>query len=270
VLGTALLAAYRFAAWERIARPALVVAAFRCANALMSLSFVAAALMTLSRLATEHTDWSLAILLAGFSLLGLIAAGLVRHPGFRRWYITVTVAEAALSFIILQKQIHLSPWQNIELFCVAVGVILLAIGYGLWYREQDCQSDAASFCLMFGSLLAGVPLAIAAIVNRFGYEISLMDELGLATVSILMFVTGFMCRLRATTLVGGCLLVIHLAMLLVFAGMRAQLAVGVYLAIGGGAIFALGVLLSIYRDRLLALPQRIKHHEGVFGVLAWR
>jgi len=112
--------------------------------------------------------------------------------------------------------------------------------------------------------------AIAAIVNRFGYQISLMDEFGLATSSTLMFVTGFICRLRATTLVGGSLLAVHLAMLLIFAGMRAQLAVGVYLSIGGGAIFAVGVLLSIYRDRLLALPQRIKHHEGVFSVLAWR
>jgi hypothetical protein len=270
VLGTVLLAAYRLAAWERLARPALVVAAFRCANAMMSVSFVAAALMTLSRLAIDHTDWSLAILLAVFSLLALLAAGIVQHSGFRRWYVTVAIAEAALTFITVQKQMHFSPWQNMEMFCVAVGVILLAIGYGLWYREQDSQSEGASFCLLFGSLLAGVPLAIAAIVNRFGYEISLMDELGLATVSILMFVTGFMCRLRATTLVGGSLLVIHLAMLLVFAGMRAQLAVGIYLAIGGSVIFASGVLLSIYRDRLLALPQRIKHHEGVFGVLAWR
>jgi len=270
VLGTVLLAAYRLAAWERVARPALVVAAFRCANALMSISFVAAALMTLSRLALDHTDWPLAILLAVFSLLGLLAAGLVEHSGFRRWYVAVAIAEAALTFITVQKQIHLSPWQNIELFCVAVGLILLTFGYGLWYREQDSQSDAASFCLLFGSLLAGVPLAIAAITNRFWYDISLMDEMGLATVSVLMFVTGFMCRLRATTLVAGSLLAVHLAMLLVFAGMRAQLAVGVYLAIGGGAIFALGVLLSIYRDRLLALPQRIRHHEGVFGVLAWR
>jgi hypothetical protein len=270
VLGTGLLAAYRLAAWERVARPALVVAAFRCANALMSLSFVAAALMALSRLATSATDWFLAGLLAAFTLLGLFAAALVQHSGFRRWYITVAVAEAALTFIALQQQIHLSPWQNIELFCVAVGLILLVIGYVLWYREQDRQSDAASFCLLFGSLLAGVPLAIAATVNRFGYDISMMDELGLATVSVLMFVTGVMCRLRATTLVGGSLLVIHLAMLLVFAGMRAQLAVGVYLAIGGAAIFALGVLLSIFRDRLLALPQRIKQHEGAFRVLAWR
>jgi hypothetical protein len=269
-LGIALLAAYRLAAWERVARPALVVASFRCANALMSLSFVAAALMSLSRLATSSTDWSLAGLLAAFSVLGILAAMLVQHSGFRRWYITVAVAEAALTFITVQQQIHLSPWQHLETFCVGVGLILLVIGYGLWYREQDRHSDAASFCLLFGSLLAGVPLAIAAIVNRFGYQISMMDELGLATISVLMFVTGVMCRLRATTLVGGSLLIIHLAMLLVFAGMRAQLAVGVYLAIGGAAIFALGVVLSLYRDRLLALPQQIKHHEGAFRVLAWR
>jgi hypothetical protein len=270
VLGIALLAAYRLAAWERVARPALVVASFRCANALMSLSFVAAALMSLSRLATSSTDWSLAGLLAAFSLLGILAAMLVQHSGFRRWYITVVVAEAALTFITVQQQIHLSPWQHLETFCVGVGLILLVIGYSLWYREQDRHSDAASFCLLFGSLLAGVPLAIAAIVNRFVYQISMMDELSLATISVLMFVTGVMCRLRATTLVGGSLLIIHLAMLLVFAGMRAQLAVGVYLAIGGAAIFALGVVLSLYRDRLLALPQQIKHHEGAFRVLAWR
>ena len=156
------------------------------------------------------------------------------------------------------------------MFCVAVGILMLLVGYTLWYREQDRQSDAATFCLLFGSLLAGVPLATAAIINRFGFQISLVDEIGLATVSVLMFVSGFMCRLRATTLVGGGLLIVHLVMLLVFAGMRAQLAVGVYLTLGGVALFGLGVLLSIYRDRLLALPERIKQHEGVFSVLAWR
>jgi hypothetical protein len=30
------------------------------------------------------------------------------------------------------------------------------------------------------------------------------------------------------------------------------------------------VLLSIYRDRLLALPQKVKSGEGVFEVLTWR
>jgi hypothetical protein len=269
-LGVLLLLAYRLAARKHLTQPALVSAAFRFANALLSISFIAAALMSLSRLAVDHTDWSLAALLITFGLLALIAAGLVRHADFRRWYISVAVVEAVIMFIVVQKQIHLSPWQHLESFCVIVGLILLGIGYGLWYREQDRPSDGASFCLLFGSLLAGLPLAVAAIVNRFGFQISLVDELGLATISTLMFLTGFMCRLRATTFVGGSLLVVHLAMLLIFAGMKAQLAVGVYLALGGAMIFALGLLLSIYRDRLLTLPHRIRQHEGIFSVLAWR
>jgi hypothetical protein len=269
--GMAMLLAYRLAAWERVAPPALVVAAFRCANALMSLSCVATALMAMSRLATDRTDWALAVLLAAFALLGLISSGLVRLSNFRRWYVTLAVVEAALMFIVIEKQSHLSAWQHVEFFCVAVGILLLVVGYTLWYREQDRrQSDAASFCLVFGALLAGAPLAIAAIVNRFGFDISLIDEIGLLTVSVLMLVSGLVCRLRATTLVGGGLLVIHLAMLLAFIGVRAQLALGVYLSLGGAALFGVGLLLSVYRDRLPALPRQIRQHEGVFRVLAWR
>ena len=54
------------------------------------------------------------------------------------------------------------------------------------------------------------------------------------------------------------------------AGMRAQLAIGVYMALGGGLVFAAGVLLSICRERLLAIPQRLKDRQGVFQVLTWR
>jgi hypothetical protein len=236
----------------------------------MSLSSLAAALLALSHLLLDSTDWTLAILMAIFAVMALVSAGLARPSDFRRWYIAVSIVQAALTVAVVQRQIHLSFWQHIEMFCVAVGLIMLTFGYALWYREQNRPSDGASFCLLFGSLLAGLPLAIAAIVNRFGYQISLHDEIALATVSTLMFVTGFMCRLRATTLVGGSLLALHLAMLIVFAGMRARLALGVYLAVGGAALFALGLLLSIYRDRLMTLPRRIKEHEGVFGVLAWR
>jgi hypothetical protein len=85
-----------------------------------------------------------------------------------------------------------------------------------------------------------------------------------------MFLTGAMCRIRATTLVGGGLLSGHLITLIVFAGMKAQLAVGAYVAIGGAVLFVIGLLLSVYRDRLLAMPQRIKHRQGLFRVLAWR
>ena len=35
-------------------------------------------------------------------------------------------------------------------------------------------------------------------------------------------------------------------------------------------LFAVGVALSVYRERLLALPERMKSREGVFQVLNWR
>jgi hypothetical protein len=40
--------------------------------------------------------------------------------------------------------------------------------------------------------------------------------------------------------------------------------------IGGGLFFGIGLLLSVYRDRLLTLPERFKRREGVFRVLSWR
>ncbi len=42
------------------------------------------------------------------------------------------------------------------------------------------------------------------------------------------------------------------------------------LAGGGATIFLLGLALSIFRDRLLALPARVKERKGVFQVLGWR
>jgi hypothetical protein len=47
-------------------------------------------------------------------------------------------------------------------------------------------------------------------------------------------------------------------------------ALGVYLFSGGGVIFLAGLLLSIYRDRLLALPDQIAKREGLFRIIGWR
>ena len=35
-------------------------------------------------------------------------------------------------------------------------------------------------------------------------------------------------------------------------------------------LFATGLFLSVYRDRLLALPDQIKRREGIFKILSWR
>ena len=117
------------------------------------------------------------------------------------------------------------------------------------------MNESVSLNLMLGSLLAGLPLLIASIANRFGSTISIPDELGLLTLSTLMLLSGVMLRLRSTTIMGGSLLALQLAMLLTFAGWQAQLAIGVYLSIGGGAIFLLG-------PRARDLPRTPAHAAG--------
>ena len=124
--GLVLLIGYRLALWERakLAQPA-----FQSANALMSLSFVAAALLTLSRMAARlealptslpPLDWWLVILLAGLGILSLLAAWIVRHAGWRRWYMVTAITETALMFLAIHLLNHLSRWDELEIFAVAV------------------------------------------------------------------------------------------------------------------------------------------------------
>ncbi len=270
VAGLVLLTAQRLLAARTPEPEGWSVAAFQSANTLMMLSFISAVLITLGRLAggQGRTLVLLPAMLAGLSLL---AAALVPVQGLRRSYTVLAIIEGALALLVLQTRLNLTAVQNLEVFSVAAGLIVLISGHIGWYREQEKQdSGGVSFGLAAGSLLVGVPLFIAVLVHRLGDTISLPDELGLLTASVLMFVTGIPLRIRATTLTGGSLLILHVAILLVFAGMRAQLALGVYLAAGGAMIFALGLLLSVYREKLLALPQRIRDKAGVFQVLAWR
>jgi hypothetical protein len=246
-------------------------AVFISANALVSLPMAAVSLMTLSRLAGGHGDLAMLWAPAILSLLSLLSAALAAPGGgARRWYFSLMIVQLALCLLTLGQYSNLSWPRKMESLSVVTGLLLLAVGYALWYREQTGHSESAGICLLFGALLAGLPPAIFALINRFGFEVSFVDELALVTIAVLMFLTGAMCRIRATTLVGGGLLSGHLITLIVFAGMKAQLAVGAYVAIGGAVLFVIGLLLSVYRDRLLAMPQRIKHRQGLFRVLAWR
>ena len=178
---------------------------------------------------------------------------------------------AGLIFLMLNVLVELGRWQKLEIFCVAAGVaVLIASDLGM-VREKEQRSDLVSFGLWLGSLLTALPLFIALIYYRFfGASVSLPNELGLLTATIILLVTGYIFQIKSTTLVGGTLLVIHLAVLVVSAGQAAQLAVGAYLAIGGTLLFAFGIGLSIYRERLLSLPERIARREGIFRVIGWR
>jgi hypothetical protein len=280
LIGFALLVAYRLALLERFEKGGLATAAFGSANALMSLAFLAAALLALSHLimgrVTSQHEWSLVPLLVVLSVLSLLAAWLVRHPVWRPWYIVMSIGEALLMFVVLEVLTDLNPWQKAEIFAIAVGVLLLVVGHIGWYREQAHeevrQSDLVTVALLFGSVLTALPLAIAVLIHRGGnHHYSWPDEVGMLLAGLILLGSGFLLRLRATTLSGAILLAIYLLTLPMLIRHIYELQTTALLLAGGGAlVFGFGLILSVFRDRLLTLPEKIKRREGVFRVLGWR
>jgi hypothetical protein len=270
LVGLALLVVYRFALVERFAAGPLADAAFQSANTLLSLSFVAALFLGLSRLATKEIYWGLVGLFAGLTVLSLVALVLVRHSAWRRWYVVTAIAQAGLTFLGMTVLSELSAWQKLEIFSVVVGLLLLALGHLGWYREQERHNDLVSVSLLLGSLLVGVPLAIATLVDRSHDHFIILNEAGFLAAAVLLVTTGFLFQLKSTTLVGSALTAVYFITLLVYVPWSRLNAVAIVITAGGGTIFGLGLILSVYRDRLLTLPDRVKRREGLFRVLNWR
>ena len=118
-------------------------------------------------------------LLGGLDALSLLAAWIVRHPGWRRWYVVTAITEGALMFLAIHLLNNLNRWEELEIFAVAAGVGLLAAGHIGWYREQDSQEDMVSFSLGTGALLVAAPLAIAVLVHRSSPDFSPLNEFGM-------------------------------------------------------------------------------------------
>jgi hypothetical protein len=270
LVGFGLLVAYRFAVLERFAAGPLADAAFQSANTLLSLAFVAALLMGLGRLATHQIQWSLVGLFAVLTAISLLTLVLVRHREWRRWYVVTTISQAALTFLGVSVLSELSPWQKLEIFSVAAGLLLLIVGHVGWYREQERQSDMVSLALSLGSILVGVPLATATLIDRALDHFIVLNELGFLAAAVLLLATGFLFQLKSTTLAGAVLTALYFVTLLIFIPWSRLNAVALFITVGGGTLFGLGLVLSMYRDRLLTLPERIKRREGLFRVLGWR
>jgi hypothetical protein len=280
ITGLVLLIGYRFAVLESYGSK-LAAAAFYSANTLLSLAFVSGALLTLNELLTRQADRDLLITLLGILIgIGVVSLMLVRHQAWRRWYAFTVVGNAALIVLVLTFLGHLTYWQKLELVCLVLGTGLLVTGHAGWYREQDRHDDLVSLALVFGSLLIAIPLTLAVITGRVNYlttpgmtpdTFHTLNEFGMLLAGLLLLGTGTMCRLRATTIMGSLMLVIYVLTLVLYIRLPEKLqTTAVYMMIFGGLFFGLGLLLSIYRERLLTLPERIRRREGVFRVLGWR
>ena len=74
---------------------------------------------------------------------------------------------------------------------------------------------------------------------------------------IMLLATGFVFQLRATTITGAGLLLVYLLSLVLYINMLENVqTAAIWMTIGGAVIFGTAILLSIYRDRLLTLPER--------------
>jgi hypothetical protein len=273
LIGLALMLAYRFAVVEKLALGPLALATFQGANSLLSLSFVAAVLLGLSRLAVADRaslHWGLVGLFVTLTMIGLLTLWLVRDASWRRWYVVCTLGQAALTFLTLTVLSTLSPWQKLELYSVIVGVLMLVAGHIGWYREQDRENDLVSVALLVGSLLVGLPLALATIIDRSHDQFRVLNELGFLAASVLLLTTGVFFRLKSTSITGAGLLTLYFATLLILLPWSRLNAVALFILVGGGILFVLGLVLSVFRERLLTLPERIKRREGIFRVLSWR
>ncbi len=245
---------------------------FQSGSAILSIAFLAALLQGLSELAGSQIGWQQL-----FSILLTAAAcgtAIVLVPGgaWRRVFGVYAISLAALAFLTLNVLIDLSGWQKLEIFCTVAGIVLIVAGYvGRFQEPEGKRNDMIGLMLWGGSLLATLPVVVAVVYFRVSVGgMSLVDEFALLTIALLMLVTGYSWQTKSTTLLGGTSLVFYLGILIVSLAYQRQVSQGMYLAIGGITIFALGVLLSVYRDKLLALPDRIAQREGIFKIINWR
>ena len=247
-------------------------ATLHSANGLLSLAFIAAILQAASRLVTQSVELPLVIAIGLTTLAGLVAVALAPSATWRRIYATCTIVLGGLAFVLLNTWIELNVWEKAELFAVIVGLALLVASYIGRFRERDEENtDHITLGLWFGSVLPVVALFAATMYYRFEiHKVSLPDEMGLLLVAVMMLVTGYAWQLKSPVIVGGGALGLYLLVLIGMLAYFPNVAIGFYLAIGGGLLFGCGVALSIFRDRLVDLPRKISEREGVFQVLNWR
>lgn len=271
LLGLALLIGYRFGSAEQ-SRFGRSKAVFDTANGLLSVAFVASLLQSAQRLGFQEPRWQSAALSAAMTVISLVAVGLVRHAAWRRWYVVTSIGLGLVTLLTVEALTQLTAWQKVELFSVFAGLVLLIVGHVGWRREREQETDLVSFALGLGSLLVGAPLIIATIHHRFDLHFSWPDELGLLIFGLALLATGFAFELKATTLTGAAMSTIYVLTLPLYArGLLEQVqTAAILIAVVGGLIFGIGIVLAVWRDRLLTLPIRVRNREGIYRVLNWR
>jgi len=242
---------------------------------LVSLGAAGGLLMTLSQVLSGVATLPLVALAAGQVVAAGVAGFVATSADWRRWLFTLAGVHVLAGLVVVNVRSPLSLLDRVELFATVSGLLMLAAGHLGWRKEGDKVDPLVSFNLGMGSLLAAGPFVLGLLAQRVGVDSNwawtLMHEVGVLSVGLGLLAAGVMCRVRWTTVVGTATLTTYVASLLLLVNVPDKLqTVSVYMMVGGGVFFGTAVLLSVYRDRLLALPERVRNGEGMFRVMHWR
>ena len=206
----------------------------------------------------------------------VLASFLTKNQYWRTVFRTMILAIIGSSLCVFDGLLGMTGWHRGEIACLVGGVVLVVLGHLAWLREGDSDADAvASLSLVAGSLLIAIPLAIGLVFYRVADNPEtywrLFHEITTIAGSLLLLGSGMLCRIRSTTFGGGFLMLTFVGSLITLVRIPDQLQnASVAMMVGGGIFLTSAILMSIYRDRLIALPGQIREGDGVFQVLKWR
>ena len=233
-------------------------------------------LLAVNRLfANETSVWLLLTLLTQLAAV-LAAALLTQSVSWRAGFRAIGIANVLVVVLVINSSISTHWLQRVELAAVLLGIALLVIGHIAWYREGDTPDAGATSALGWGSMLVVAPLACGLVYFRCHHAPSIWNwwffhEVTSIMLALTLLGLGLACRIRSTTIGGVSLLAVYVVSLVTLVQWPSQLKnVSVLMIVGGGVFFTTAVLLSVYRDKILALPQEIRQRRGVFRVLHWR
>ncbi len=246
------------------------------ANGLVFSSGVSVVMLGLSRWLDGGTSVGLLVVMVASLVCTALASSLTRDRSWRTGYRALIVAMIGCSVCVLDACLDFSFWHRIEICCLVGGAVLLALGHLAWLREAEGDSDAiASLCLFLASGLVVIPLSVGLVYYRLGgpgqETWRMFHEIAVIGGSLGLLGAGLLCRIRWTTVGGASLMFAFVASLVTLVRLPDQLqSASVVMMVGGALFLGTAILMSIYRDRLVALPKKISDGEGVFQVLRWR
>ena len=210
-----------------------------------------------------------------------LAAALVKEAAWRKTYfvgMAVVAATAALVGMVISTA---TLGQQLEIGSLALGMMAIIGGHIGWARETSENQTAVTVLLSLGCWLLAVPLVVGLITDRVnGGAVSSgevifawrgVHEIGSLLVGLVLLASGILCRIRSTTIAGSSLMAVFvISNLLLFPWPEQLQSTSVLMMAGGAAFFGTAILLSVYRESVLALPGKVKAGKGIFSVLKWR